>query len=227
MQVITPEGKQMLKVNLPEAPHHVCPSGDGRIYIAFQDRIMVCDVDGRVLENWDALGKNTVITALALKGGLLFVADAGNRRIVKCDAATGSVLGEFEGKTSFESLHGFIVPSPAFDLGVNSEGELWVVNPGKHSLENYTDDGELRTFWENSSQDIYGFTGCCNPAHLALLPDGSFVTKNQDTQTFRRIGRRRGAAGKIRGRRYGPRHRRIARRYCLRPGHRPENDPDI
>jgi len=53
------------------------------------------------------------------------------------------------------------------------------VNPGKHSFENYTDEGDLRGYWENSSTDIEGFSGCCNPAHIAFLPDGSFVTSEK------------------------------------------------
>ena len=179
LQIITPKGKQVRKIDLPDAPQHIYPAGTDRTYIAFLDRVAVYDQRGQQLALWDTLGKNTIITALALKDDLLFVADAGNRRIVKCSAADGQILGQFEGKTSFASLHGFIVPSPTFDMGINSDGELWVVNPGKHSFENYTEEGELRTFWENPAQDITGFTGCCNPAHLAFLPDGSFVTSEK------------------------------------------------
>lgn len=179
LQVITPRGRQLLRVDLPGAPQQIYPDGAGKIYVAFQNHIGVYDEEGQSIATWSTLGEKTIITSLALKGDLLFAADAGNRRIVRYDVATGRLLGEFEGKTSFESLHGFIVPSPTFDMGVNSDGELWVVNPGKHSFENYTDEGELRTFWENVSQDIDGFTGCCNPAHLALLPDGSFVTSEK------------------------------------------------
>jgi 6-phosphogluconolactonase (cycloisomerase 2 family) len=62
---------------------------------------------------------------------------------------------------------------------VNSFEELWVVNPGMHALENYTDEGELRGYWQHASMDIEGFTGCCNPAHVAVLEDGSFVTSEK------------------------------------------------
>ena len=179
LQVITPEGRQLLKVDLPDAPQSIYPNGNGKIYIGFMDYVGVYDQTGQQLAAWDTLGKRTIITALALKGDILFVADAGNRRIVKHSVTNGQILGQFEGKTSFESLHGFIVPSPTFDMGINSDSELWVVNPGKHSFENYTNEGELRTFWENTSQGIDGFTGCCNPAHMAFLPDGSYVTSEK------------------------------------------------
>jgi hypothetical protein len=54
-----------------------------------------------------------------------------------------------------------------------------VVNPGKHAIENYTDDGELRGYWESMSFEIDGFLGCCNPARITTLIDGSFVTSEK------------------------------------------------
>jgi len=62
---------------------------------------------------------------------------------------------------------------------VNQFGELWVVNPGMHAIENYTDDGKLRGFWEKSSMNIDGFAGCCNPAEMTIQADGSFITSEK------------------------------------------------
>ena len=70
---------------------------------------------------------------------------------------------------------------PYFDIAFNADGEFWVVNPGKHALENYTTGGDLRTWWKATSVRIEGFSGCCNPAHFAFLPDGSFVTSEKGT----------------------------------------------
>ncbi|MEZ5072272.1 MAG: hypothetical protein R2751_15245 [Bacteroidales bacterium] len=53
------------------------------------------------------------------------------------------------------------------------------MNPGAHSVENYTDDGQLRGFWQNRSPEIDGFLGCCNPAEITSLPDGAFVTSEK------------------------------------------------
>ena len=66
-----------------------------------------------------------------------------------------------------------------FDIIVDPDNELWIVNPGLHYIENYTDEGQIRAFWGEASFDIEGFTGCCNPAHIASLPDGSFVTSEK------------------------------------------------
>jgi hypothetical protein len=91
----------------------------------------------------------------------------------------GEKISGFEGKHEEEALHGFIVPSPYFDLALNAEGDLWVANPGNHSIENYTEDGRMREFWKQSSMKIEGFSGCCNPAQFTFLPDGSFVTSEK------------------------------------------------
>ena len=91
----------------------------------------------------------------------------------------GEYLGYFEGKSEAGQLHGFIIPSGCFDLDISEDGELWVVNPGKHSLEHYSHQGRLLRFWENASFAPEGFSGCCNPVHIAILPDGSFVTSEK------------------------------------------------
>ncbi|MDA3822578.1 MAG: hypothetical protein PF450_08240, partial [Bacteroidales bacterium] len=117
-------------------------------------------------------------TSIAAGADLLYVADAGNRRVLMYDF-DGGLKGEFTGQAESSAGHGFIVPSANFDLLVNSSGELWVVNPGKHAIENYDNDGNLLKFWQNISMKIEGFVGCCNPAEFAALPDGSFVTSEK------------------------------------------------
>ena len=172
--VVSPEGEKLAKLDLPESPRCVTASSNG-IYIGFRNYIGQYDLDGRLVKNWEPLNDTTVLTSLAVTDSLLFAADAGNRRVLRYKT-NGTLSGSFTGKRDSADLHGFIIPSPYFDLVVNSDGELWVVNPGKHAFENYTFDGQLRGFWENAAMTIDGFSGCCNPAQMAVLPDGSFVT---------------------------------------------------
>ena len=145
------------------------------IFIGFGTYVAKFNHAGELLQQWADLGEHTVITNLAIKEDKIYVADAGNRRIVIFNRE-GEQTGMFEGKSESDAGHGFIVPSANFDLAVNSFGELWVVNPGKHALENYADDGRLRGYWENLSFEIEGFLGCCNPARITTMADGSFVT---------------------------------------------------
>jgi hypothetical protein len=148
------------------------------IFIGFGSYVAKYSHEGELLQEWPDLGERTVITNLAIKGDKIYVADAGNRRIVIFDR-DGEQTGEFEGKADSEAGHGFIVPSANFDLAVNSFGELWVVNPGKHALEDYSDDGRMRGFWESRSFEIDGFLGCCNPARITTMENGSFVTSEK------------------------------------------------
>ena len=178
LQVFDYEGMQMLKVTLSEPAGCLEISERDDIIIGYRNSLALYSSAGE--EKWrsEPLDERAVITALALKDGTIFAADAGNRAVHRF-TAEGIYIDSFEGKTSIEGNHGFIVPSPYFDLGVNPDGELWVVNPGKHALENYTDDGKLRSFLENISPEIEGFSGCCNPAHIAIMADGSFLTSEK------------------------------------------------
>ena len=168
----------------PATMHEILPGAtclevdDQHIFIGFGSYVAKYNHEGELLQQWADMGERTVLTNLAIKGDLIYAADAGNRRIVIFDRE-GELSGQFEGKAESEAGHGFIVPSANFDLAVNSFGELWVVNPGKHALENYSDDGRMRGFWENISFEIDGFLGCCNPARITTLEDGSFVTSEK------------------------------------------------
>lgn len=178
LQVFDLNGRQLLKVNLPDPPKCIDVTKDETILIGFRDYIGLFSDNGEQLWIADRITTQSFITAVAVKDQIIFVADAGNRSVHRYDLS-GKYLNSFEGKTGVEDLHGFIVPSPYFDLKVNDDGELWVINPGKHAFENYTDNGELRSFWENNSVKVDGFSGCCNPAHFAFLPDGSFITSEK------------------------------------------------
>jgi hypothetical protein len=177
LAVISLNGKASTLHEIPAGA--TCLEVDGQnIYVGFGTYVARFNHDGELVQQWADLGDRAVITNLAIKEDKLYVADAGNRRIVIFNR-DGEQTGMFEGKAEIGDTHGFIVPSGNFDLAVNSYGELWVVNPGKHALENYTDDGNLRGYWENLSFDIDGFLGCCNPARITTLADGSFVTSEK------------------------------------------------
>ena len=39
--------------------------------------------------------------------------------------------------------------------------------------------GDLEFAWGKPSFELEGFSGCCNPSHFAMLPDGRFVTSEK------------------------------------------------
>ncbi len=175
--VILPDGRVVERTGILPGPTCLVVVGH-QVYIGYKTFVAKYDEEGNLVKRWDELGGSAVITNLASNGRQLYVADAGNREVA-IFSMEGDLLGRFEGKAETEAGHGFIVPSPNFDLAVNSYGELWVVNPGKHALENYSDDGRMRGYWESSSFEIEGFLGCCNPARITVMEDGSFVTSEK------------------------------------------------
>ena len=177
MQIIEPTGKLLKEIDFEQKPTCVYTSSEN-IFVGFRKSLTILNREGLKIANWNSFSDSTVITSIAENSGTIFVADAGKRIVRKFDL-TGKPKGEIEGKSGNDQIHGFIIPSPYFDLAFNADGELWIVNPGKHSLENYTIDGKLRTWWQASSVRIEGFSGCCNPAYFAFLPDGSFVTSEK------------------------------------------------
>lgn len=177
LKVIQTNGLQ--KLNIPLQEPGICVlAKDEFIAVGLESEVLIFNHDGKLINSWKPDTETTFITSLVMMEDVLFVADAGNRRVLKYKI-DGSYIGEFEGKSETDAQHGFIIPSPHFDMVVNDYGELWIVNPGKHAIENYTGGGELRGFWESSSMNIEGFTGCCNPAEIAVLSNGSFVTSEK------------------------------------------------
>jgi len=170
--VVSPAGEKLAKLQLPASPTCVAASGAG-IFIGFTNYIGRLSLSGEWINTWKSLNDSTLFTSLAISDSTLFAADAGNRRVIRY-RIDGTMVDSFDGRQEGES-HGFIIPSPYFDLAVD-HGELWVVNPGRHTFENYTFDGHLRGYWGKTAITIDGFSGCCNPAQMAILPDGSFVT---------------------------------------------------
>ena len=178
LQVFDKGGKQVMKISLPYFPSCVTVSEQGNILVGFRNAIALYSPDGKEIWISDTLDERAVFTAVRMQGSVIYVADAGHRAVHRYNTY-GSYVDFFQGKTKIEGNYGFIIPSPYFDLAIAPDGELWVVNPGKHSIENYTSEGSLRAYWENMNPTIEGFSGCCNPAHIDIMADGSFVTSEK------------------------------------------------
>lgn len=177
LKVISSSGKLLDELSFDGEPHTVEVAG-GKIYIAFEKQIKILDKNLQQIDEWQLNDENSYITAIAVSEKEVFVADAGIRKIHRF-LLDGTKLNDFGGKVSEDALHGFIIPSPYFDIDVNVYGDLWVVNPGMHTLENYTAEGRLREHWKASGNATQNFSGCCNPAHYCFLADGSFVTSEK------------------------------------------------
>jgi sugar lactone lactonase YvrE len=147
----------------------------GRVYVGMADHVEVYAEDGSRLAVWPSLSPKALLTSLAAGREDFFAADAGNRIVWHYDLE-GKLLGRIGDRDVKHDVPGFVVPSPYFDLALDPDGLLWVVNPASHHLMAFNARGQLKVSWGKTSLAVDGFSGCCNPANIAILPDGSIVT---------------------------------------------------
>jgi len=151
---------------------------DGKIYMGVKDHIEILNRTGEKLKVWKSTNEKSLITSIAVTDSEIYIADAGNKIVYQYNLS-GELLNKIGRKNKEKGIPGFFIPSPYFDLLVGRDDELWVVNPGRHTFEAYNKNGELISSWKRTSMQLDGFSGCCNPSHIALLSDGSFVTSEK------------------------------------------------
>ena len=159
-------------------PHCLAVGPAGTIFVAMKDHVETFDTAGKRLAAWESLGQAAYLTGVAAGPEDVFAADAGARAVVRYDAS-GRTVKRIAGKTDEKGAGGFLIPSPYFDVALGRDRLVWIVNPGMRRVEGYTYDGEFRKAWGRASPGIEGFCGCCNPIHIAVAPDGSFVTSEK------------------------------------------------
>jgi len=178
VRVYDMQGAIVKEWKLESTPECIAVTPEGSVYLGFRDHVELYDPAGKRKQVWAKLDGTPYITALASTPNFVFIADYGNRRVLKC-STDGTVLGQIGDKDPEKDIPGFVIPSPYFDLKLGTDNTLWVVNPGRHILQNFTYDGDLRSSWGKASMALEGFCGCCNPSYIAIMPDGSFVTSEK------------------------------------------------
>jgi len=171
-------GTSQARFKVEEPPRCVAVGPEGRLYVGFKDFVGVYKANGILERQWGRLRSGAVITSIAIGQAEAFVADAGNRAILRYEL-DGRQKGLIGKKELAQKKSHFVIPSPYFDVALGPGNLLWVANTGQHLVEAYTMEGEKEFSWGKSSMGVAGFCGCCNPAHFALLPDGRFVTSEK------------------------------------------------
>jgi len=183
VEVFEPPGTKLQQFPLDGEPRCLAVAGGdhafpGRVYLGMKSRVEVVDAAGKRVAAWEDLGPKAILTSIAVADHDVFVADAGNRIVLRYDP-DGKLVGRIGQRDPDKQLRGFVIPSPYFDLALTADGLLRVVNPGSHRIEAFTMDGHLETWWGQPGEAVERFCGCCNPTHLAVLPDGRFVTSEK------------------------------------------------
>lgn len=177
VRVFDRSGELRTEVELTAAPRCLHVSAEADLFIGFEDRFDVYDLDGNRRHGTPSFGERTYLTSIATYGDSVYAADAGNREVIVCDRE-GRVQTRF-GKIGDGANPGFAVPSPYFDLAVTPEGKLWIANPGRLRVEAYSLAGEFESSWGEAGMAIERLSGCCNPVYFAMAPDGRFITSEK------------------------------------------------
>jgi DNA-binding beta-propeller fold protein YncE len=118
-------------------PTCVALGGDGRIFVGMGDHVEVVDPRGAVV-SWPDLGSQAIVTSITVNGADVFVADAGNRMVMRFDA---------RGKLAGTIGTGYAVPSPYFDVASAPDGTLWVADPGNQRVRHADLTGKTLAAW--------------------------------------------------------------------------------
>ncbi|MBI3945335.1 MAG: hypothetical protein HY321_05415 [Armatimonadetes bacterium] len=186
-------------IRLESEPGCLAAAKDGTLYAGMRDHVEVYGPDGARRAQWRRAGERSYLTSIAVAPDAVWVADAGERVVLRYDRA-GKLLGRIGKRDDARGIPGLLAPSPHLDVAVppslpppaggagGRDGLVWVSNPGRHRLEAYAPDGELKRSWGKPSEGIEGFVGCCNPTDFALLPDGRFVTSEKGVPRVKLYG---------------------------------------
>ncbi len=173
-------GKSDEEYPLPAIPHCLTVARDGTIYVGFRDYVGVYDRSGRLQAKWEPLGLRAFLTAIATDGHNVWVADAGNRAALRYNPR-GEILARLGGKGAGGRMPALVVPSPYLGLALSRDGMVLIANPGEHTVNLVTVEGVFRGAWGQAGSAVEDFAGCCNPTHLAALPDRRVVTAEKGT----------------------------------------------
>jgi len=151
---------------------------DGRVYVAGAGRVEIFESAGRRAGGFafGAAATPPSVSAIAVHGGDILVADASARIIRRFDA-TGrqrNLIGD-QGKTKT-----FMLPNGRLDVDVDVAGVVRATDSGRHQVTSWALDGTpIGRFGKFGMQDPADFVGCCNPINVATTPDGKVVTSEK------------------------------------------------
>ncbi len=172
---LNPAGKQQAASARFENPvTALAVVGAEMVFAACRNEVRILQRQGDRLESrgvWATLDEGAVISSIAAGSGCVVVADSLAR-----SAWIYNLEGERVGQLRSSDANGFTTPDLLMDVAIAPDATIWVANPGRHRLESFDRKGNPGRMWGAASTTLEGFAGRSNPAHFAILADGSFIT---------------------------------------------------
>jgi hypothetical protein len=176
VKVFQPDGAKARQFATGAGASAIAVAADGKVYVAMGNHVEVHDPRGARLADWNAFDGNCMFSSVAAGEGGVFLADDYSASVLRLDAG-GAVIARIGRGQTDESI---LLRSPHFDVALGPEGNLLrMTNPGRLRVDAYTLDGQRRFAWGKATAEIDGFSGCCNPKDIAILPDGGIVTSEK------------------------------------------------
>ncbi|MCH8216151.1 MAG: hypothetical protein IH892_05190 [Planctomycetes bacterium] len=154
--------------DLGAAPQAVCAGAKGGLLVAMQDAILLLNDAGAQIGRWSLADRDGLaVTSISAGGDSVYVGDGVHGKVHRFTAS-----GQYQGSLD----QTFAAAANFFPVEVDAEGRLHVAHSSRHRVETFSPAGISVASWGAKSRDAAGFSGCCNPVDLAVLPDGKFVT---------------------------------------------------
>jgi len=83
--VLDAQGWLLRRIELDDTPRALAVDAQGNRFVAFENYVSIVDNRGKPTARWRPAGPRAVFTSIALDGDDVFVADAGNRCVLRYD----------------------------------------------------------------------------------------------------------------------------------------------
>ena len=115
IEVLDSTGKSTATIRLDDVPACLAVAGPvdahtGRVYVGLPRHVAVLSEQGELVQQWPELPAKSTLTAIAVAGDNVFVADAGQRVVLRY-SAEGQLLGTIGQADPDRQMPGFVIPS--------------------------------------------------------------------------------------------------------------------
>lgn len=166
---------EVARFSVNGTPNAIEVAPDGLIFLAIVGHVETVNDRGEVQAVWADLGPRSHLTSIAANDESVFVGDAGNRVVYHFNRE-GELLDRIGERDLDRDVEGIQAPSPYLDVAFDMHGTLWVANSGLLGLESYRSNGDIISYWYKPTLELEGFSGCCNPVHIAFNSEGKLIT---------------------------------------------------